>query len=147
MKRLLLVFLVLMMAVITYAGWIVLGPGPLDFAGGSQVALVDYKGPDPTGVPASLRNASLVMRGEYLARAADCEACHTVKGGVPFAGGLAFKLPFGTLYSPNITPDRKTGIGTWSDADFLNAVHKGIAPGGAALSRLPLCRIHHDDRQ
>jgi mono/diheme cytochrome c family protein len=133
MKKLVIVLLVLVLAVIAYAGWIVLGPGPLDFAGGSPVALADYKGPDPTGVPASLGNASLVMRGEYLARAADCEACHTVKGGAPFAGGLAFKLPFGTLYSPNITPDPETGIGTWSDADFLNALHKGIAADGTWL--------------
>ena len=133
MKRLLLVISALVFAIITFAGWIVLGPGPLDFAGGTPVTLTDYKGPDPTGVPAPLRNASLIARGEYLARAADCEACHTAPGGARFAGGLAFKLPFGTLYSPNITPDRETGIGTWSDADFLNAIHKGIAPDGTRL--------------
>ena len=133
MNRLLLVLLVLVLAVLAFAGWIVLGPGPLDFAQARPVTLADYKGPDPTGVPASLRNASLVERGEYLARAADCQACHTVQGGAPFAGGLAFKLPFGTLYSPNITPDKETGIGAWSDADFLNAIHKGIAPGGTRL--------------
>ena len=106
--------------------WIVLGPGPTDFAKGSPVALADYHGADPTGVPAELRSASLLARGEYLARAADCEACHTAKGGTPYAGGLAFVLPFGTIYSPNITPDKETGIGSWSDAAFLNAVHKGI---------------------
>jgi mono/diheme cytochrome c family protein len=133
MKKLLLALFVLALAVIAYAGWIVLGPGPLDFSGRGRVALPDYNGSDPTGVPASLRNASLVERGQYLARAADCEACHTVKGGMPFAGGLAFKLPFGTLYSPNITPDRETGIGSWSDGDFLNAVHKGVAPDGTRL--------------
>ncbi len=133
MRRGLLVLLALALAVLAYAGWIVLGPGPLDFAGGGPVALADYKAGDPTGVPASLRNAALVARGEYLARAADCEACHTVAGSVPFAGGLAFKLPFGTLYSPNITPDKETGIGGWSDSDFLNAVHKGIAPDGTRL--------------
>jgi len=134
MKRLLLLLLVgLVLAILAYAGWIVLGPGPLDFAGGSPVTLANYKGEDPTGVPASLRNSSLVARGEYLARAADCEACHTVQGGAPFAGGLAFKLPFGTLYSPNITPDKETGIGGWSDTDFLNAVHKGVAPDGTRL--------------
>ena len=133
MRRGLLVLLALALAVLAYAGWIVLGPGPLDFAGGGPVALADYKAGDPTGVPASLRNAALVARGEYLARAADCEACHTVAGRAPFAGGLAFKLPFGTLYSPNITPDKETGIGGWSDSDFLNAVHKGMAPDGTRL--------------
>jgi mono/diheme cytochrome c family protein len=132
-RRVLLVPLVVGLVVLGYAGWIVLAPGPLDFAGGGRVALNDYKGPDPTGVPAGLRNASLIARGEYLARAADCEACHTVEGGRPFAGGLAFNLPFGSLYSPNITPDRETGIGAWSDTDFLNAVHKGIAPDDTRL--------------
>ena len=133
MKRFLIALLVIAVIVLGAAGWIVLGPGPLDFAGGTPVALQDYKGPDPTGVPAGLRQASLVERGAYLARAADCEACHTVKGGEPFTGGLAFNLPFGTLYSPNITPDKDTGIGNWSDGDFLDAIHKGVAPGGMRL--------------
>jgi mono/diheme cytochrome c family protein len=133
MKRVLAVLIVLGAIVLAVVGWVVLGPGPLDFAGGNPVALFDYKGPDPTGVPAALRNAGPVQRGEYLARAADCEACHSPKGREPYTGGLAFNLPFGTMYSPNITPDKETGIGNWSDADFLNAIHKGIAPGGTRL--------------
>ncbi|HEY4078987.1 MAG TPA: cytochrome c [Rhizomicrobium sp.] len=133
MRRLVVAFLILGLIVFGIVGWMVLGAGPLGFAKGSPVALASYTGPDPTGVPADMKNASLVERGEYLTRAADCEACHTIKGGEPFTGGLAFKLPFGTLYSPNITPDRETGIGNWSDADFLNAMHKGIAPGGTRL--------------
>ena len=113
--------------------WIVLGPGPMRFAGGSRVALANYHGADPTGVPPELAHLNLVRRGEYLTRAADCAACHTAKGGAPFAGGLGFVLPFGTLYSPNITPDKDTGIGTWSDASFLNALHKGIDDEGVHL--------------
>jgi len=113
--------------------WIVLGPGPLAFAGGNRVALSDYRGTDPTGVPAELAHANVVQRGEYLARAADCAACHTAKGGAPYAGGLAFVLPFGTIYSANITPDKDTGIGTWSAASFLNAVHEGIDDEGVPL--------------
>jgi mono/diheme cytochrome c family protein len=113
--------------------WIVLGPGPMDFAGGRRVPVADSNAPDPTGVPAELASASLVERGQYLARAADCEACHTAPGGTPFAGGLAFVLPFGTLYSTNITPDPKTGIGQYSDADFLNALHSGIDREGRHL--------------
>ena len=62
--------------------------------------------------------ASVIARGEYLARAGDCVACHTARGGEPYAGGLATPTPFGTLYSPNITPDRQYGIGDWSDQDF-----------------------------
>ena len=62
---------------------------------------------------------------------ADCAACHTANGGAPFAGGRAFVLPFGTIYTPNLTPDPETGIGKWTDTDFLNAVHRGIAPDGS----------------
>jgi len=107
--------------------------GSMDFAGGKTVSLGDYKEANPTGVPAELASADLVTRGEYLTRAADCLACHTAKGGQPFAGGLAFPLPFGTLYSPNITPDKETGIGNWSDPEFLRAVHEGIARDGTRL--------------
>jgi mono/diheme cytochrome c family protein len=114
--------------------WIVvLAPRAMDFAGGSHVALTEYHGEDPTGVPAELKSASLVERGQYLARAADCEACHTAEGGVPFTGGRAFVLPFGTLYSTNITPDKETGIGNYSDANFLDSVHKGIGRGNTKL--------------
>jgi len=113
--------------------WIVFQPGPTDFAGGHAVELSEYKGPSPVGVPAEVMGADIVIRGKYLTEAADCEACHTKPDGVPYAGGRAFKLPFGTLYTPNITPDRETGIGQWSDADFLTAVHKGIAPDGSML--------------
>ena len=59
--------------------------------------------------------------------------CHTTQGGREFAGGLGFKLPFGTLYSTNITPDKETGIGNYSDQDFLNAVHRGKRRDGAWL--------------
>ncbi|MEP6886448.1 MAG: cytochrome c [Gammaproteobacteria bacterium] len=114
--------------------WIVaLAPHPTDFAGGTQVKLADYHGADPTGVPAELKSASLIEQGKYLARAADCAACHTAEGGVPFAGGRALVLPFGTLYSSNITPDKETGIGNYSDANFLDAVHKGIEPDNTKL--------------
>ena len=106
---------------------------PFAFAGPHRVNLAKYGEVGPTGVPGDLRNASLVQRGEYLTRAADCEACHTAAGGEPYAGGLAFATPFGALYSTNITPDKETGIGDYSDADFLNAVHEGIRRDGARL--------------
>ena len=133
MKRFLAALIIVGVILLAVGGWIVLGPGPLDFAGGSPVALSDYKGPDPTGVPASLKNASIVARGEWLTKAADCAVCHTAKGGTEYAGGFAFTLPFGTIYSPNITPDKDTGIGNWTDAQFLNAVHKGIDDEGKHL--------------
>jgi hypothetical protein len=120
---------VILAAVLIGFLWIVvLAPHATDFAGGPHVALTEYHGEDPTGVPAELKSASLIERGQYLARAADCEGCHTAEGGEPFAGGRAFVLPFGTLYSTNITPDKETGIGNYSDANFLDVIHKGIAP-------------------
>jgi mono/diheme cytochrome c family protein len=107
--------------------------GPLAFAGGSTVALTAYHEANPTGVPTSLANADIVKRGEYLAKAADCMVCHTVPGDAEYTGGLAFPLPFGTLYSTNITADKDTGIGNYSDKDFLDAVRRGIRKDGARL--------------
>jgi cytochrome c5 len=72
-----------------------------------------------------------VQLGEYLAKAGDCIACHTKVGGKPYAGGLPFKTPFGTIFSPNITPDKATGIGKWTDKDFLKAMKHGIGPDGS----------------
>ena len=65
-------------------------------------------------------------RGEYLATAGDCVSCHTTPGGQPFAGGLRMNTPFGYLLTPNITPDKKTGIGSWSKDDFFKAIHDGV---------------------
>ena len=124
---------VLAVVLIGFLWIVVLAPHATDFAGGTRVALTEYHGEDPTGVPAELKGASLIERGQYLARAADCAACHTAEGGEPFAGGRAFVLPFGTLYATNITPDKETGIGNYSDANFLDAVHKGVAPGNEKL--------------
>ena len=124
---------VVALGVAAYGAWIVLAPGATGFADGRRVSLAAYDGPSPTGAPAELRTADLVTRGEYLTRAADCQACHTAPGGRPFAGGRAFKLPFGTIYAPNITPDVATGIGQYTDAEFLSAVHKGVARDGKQL--------------
>ena len=132
-KRTLAIVAAILLVVIAGALWILRGPGPMAFAGGQKVTLVDYKTGDPTGAPASLSNANLVERGAYLTRAADCVACHTAPGGKPFAGGLGINLPFGTLYTTNITPDKETGIGNYSDQDFINAVHRGIRRDGVRL--------------
>jgi len=113
--------------------WHTFVPGPMAFAGGSTVALADYHAADPTGVPADLAGADPVKRGEYLARAADCMVCHTTPGGAPYAGGLEIRLPFGAIYTTNITPDKDTGIGKYSDADFLNAVQRGVRSDGTRL--------------
>ncbi|WP_016772321.1 c-type cytochrome, partial [Pseudomonas sp. R62] len=75
---------------------------------------------------------TLIKKGEYLARAGDCVACHTAKGGKPFAGGLPMETPIGTIYSTNITPD-KTGLGDYSFEDFDQAVRHGVAKNGSTL--------------
>jgi mono/diheme cytochrome c family protein len=124
---------VLVAVAVAFAAYLVFAPGPTAFAQGKRVTLADYHDKNPTGVPDELKSASLVERGEYLTRAADCVVCHTANGGEPFAGGRAFVLPFGTLYSTNITPDVETGIGAYTDADFLNSIHKGVGRGGVKL--------------
>nr|WP_239537677.1 c-type cytochrome [Dyella mobilis] len=91
----------------------------------------DGTAPVMAGAPVS---ADVVARGEYLTKAADCTACHTVPGSnEPFAGGVVFKLPFGTIYSSNITADDATGIGSWSDDDFVRAVREGVRKDGQHL--------------
>ena len=67
-------------------------------------------------------NAAVIAKGEYLARAGDCIACHTAREGKLFAGGLPMKTPFGTLYTSNITPDAQTGIGKWT-SDQIGRAH------------------------
>lgn len=74
-----------------------------------------------------------IDRGHYLATVADCTACHTSRGGKLFAGGLPIETPFGLLLAPNITSDRETGIGSWSDDEFVAAVREGKGRGGLHL--------------
>ncbi|WOC16629.1 c-type cytochrome [Pseudochrobactrum sp. MP213Fo] len=81
----------------------------------------------------NIQDPALIKQGEYLARAGDCIACHTAPGGKEFAGGLGMQTPLGTIYSTNITPDKKTGIGNYSYGDFERAVRRGVRPDGVAL--------------
>ena len=74
-----------------------------------------------------------LKKGEYLARAGDCIACHTAREGKLFAGGLPMKTPFGTLYTSNITPDPQTGIGKWTADQFYRMMHNGRFPDGGLL--------------
>jgi mono/diheme cytochrome c family protein len=75
-----------------------------------------------------------IQKGHYLANAADCFACHTQReGGKPFAGGRPIETPFGNITSPNITPDNETGIGAWTDNQFVRAVREGRGRDGSRL--------------
>ena len=107
-------------------GVVVAIPAACFFFWPASIEAVQATHAQPTG-------SALVAKGEYLTKAADCAACHTAPGGQPFAGGRAFKLPFGTIYSTNITPDQETGIGRWSDAEFVRALHRGIGRNGEDL--------------
>ena len=98
-------------------------------------------------VDASFAN---IQRGKELVDAGDCVSCHTqLDGGKKFAGGRAVETPFGVIYSPNITPDRSTGIGAWTDEDFYQAMHHGTRPNGKRLyPAFPypyFTKLTHDD--
>lgn len=88
---------------------------------------------DAAPAPSPAPDAALVEQGRYLATAGDCVSCHTRPGGQPFAGGLPLKTQFGTLYTPNITPDRDTGIGGWSEEQLARAMREGVADDGDHL--------------
>ena len=132
LRGLLIVVVVLLVGGAAFAIYL-RGPGPTDFAGGQKVALAEFKDANPTSVPASMKSADAIQRGKYLAEAADCVVCHTAHGGQQYAGGFAFTLPFGTIYSTNITPDKETGIGNYTDQDFLAAMHRGVRKDGARM--------------
>lgn len=85
------------------------------------------------GATQAADDAQRIQHGEYLARAGDCAACHTAPGGVPFAGGLKMTTPIGAIYSTNITPDKQTGIGEYSQQEFSDALRKGVARDGTRL--------------
>ena len=74
-----------------------------------------------------------IDKGRYLARAGNCMACHTTRGGQEYAGGRAIDTPFGALYAPNVTPDVATGIGSWTADDFWRALHNGKSKDGSFL--------------
>lgn len=83
--------------------------------------------------PAAGVSPETVRHGEYMTRAGDCISCHTAPDGKPYAGGLAMRTPFGTIYTPNITPDDETGIGTWTEDDFYRSLHDGVGKHGEYL--------------
>jgi mono/diheme cytochrome c family protein len=85
------------------------------------------------GAPARAQGNDVLSRGEYLARAGDCVACHTAPGGATFSGGRPMPTPFGNIFVPNITPDDETGIGRWTPDDFYRMLHTGRSPNGTLL--------------
>lgn len=89
--------------------------------------------PEVSGVRQHSYSRSVIEDGEQLASVGDCVVCHTAPGGTPFSGGRALPTPFGTIYSSNITPDVKTGIGAWSFDAFRRAMREGVGRDGSQL--------------
>ncbi|WP_174504104.1 cytochrome c [Acidiphilium sp. C61] len=89
--------------------------------------------PLPVNMPKDPRKAAMVRRGFFLVVAGDCLPCHSVAGEPAFAGGRAVGTPFGTVFSPNITPSKRFGIGAWTDRQFWRAMHDGIEPGSSLV--------------
>ena len=104
---------------------------------GGLVLFVSMNGqdgrPDDEGSSMEVPAAQLAQRGAYLAQVGNCAACHTARGGLPFAGGKNIDTPFGSVVTSNITPDRLTGIGAWTAADFWQAMHHGRSKDGRLL--------------
>lgn len=102
--------------------------------GAAAIAALNLRGEEPLPSAETLQSTpEMVARGEYLARAGNCMACHTVAGGAPFAGGLGIETPFGVVHSSNLTPDKDHGIGTWTSAEFWRAMHNGRSKDGRLL--------------
>ena len=116
------------LALIAYAvAWHFLKPGMLPHAGKTATRATQGAAAAPNATTRAL------ARGEYLARAGDCVACHSAADGKEFAGGRPMPTPFGALYAPNITPDDATGIGQWTSDEFYRMLHTGISRSGALL--------------
>lgn len=115
--------------------WMVLFAAALLALGSAAVIALNLRGEAdlPEASPIASATPELLARGEYLARVGNCMACHTVQGGAPYAGGRGIDTPFGVIHSTNLTPDRATGIGDWSAAEFWRALHNGRSKDGRLL--------------
>lgn len=119
--------------VVKKAAWAVFG-GAVATLGAVLLSAMPWRGAiGPVTVDTSIYSAAAIERGRLVAAAGDCMVCHTAKNGAANAGGLALDTPFGTIYTTNITPDKKTGIGAWSFAAFDRAMRQGIGRDGHHL--------------
>lgn len=126
----------------TWIGLGAVGVAALAVVGALTVRANDASADDVADATVKMADATqldpaAVARGHQLAVAADCEACHTKAGGVEYAGGHALETPFGKIVSSNITPDRDTGIGNWTERDFFKAVRHGQSPDGMLYPAMP----------
>jgi cytochrome c553 len=105
---------------------------PLECGTHTATAIPENTNVSPEPIALELLSAQ-EKRGAYLARLGNCAGCHTAAPNKPFAGGRAIETPFGKIYSTNLTPDKKTGLGQWSADDFYRAMHHGISKNGDYL--------------
>lgn len=98
------------------------------------VVWLNLRGEAPVHAQPFAATPAQVERGAYLARAGNCAACHSARGGAPYAGGRPIDTPFGVVYGSNLTPDEATGIGTWSADHFWRALHNGRSKDGRLLN-------------
>lgn len=105
-----------------------LASGLMAWLGGSEPPAAEAQ---PGSV--DLRDAARIERGAYLARAGNCQVCHTARGGAPYAGGHGIDTPFGTVYGSNLTPEPTHGLGRWTREDFWQALHHGRSKDGRRL--------------
>ncbi|MES2360345.1 MAG: cytochrome c [Pseudomonadota bacterium] len=112
-----------------------LGAGVLLAGGAALVWVLNSRDEIDVSAPvaAAAPSDGLIARGAYLARAGNCMTCHTARGGEPYAGGRSIDTPFGAVFTSNLTPDEKTGIGSWSPAHFWRAIHNGRSKSGRLL--------------
>ena len=89
--------------------------------------------PDVDASSALASDRALIARGEYLAKAGDCSACHDAADKTPYAGGMPVNSPFGPIYASNITPDPTFGIGRYTLRQFADVLRSGKTPGGTRL--------------
>ncbi len=98
------------------------------------IAWLNLRGEAPVHSREFMATPAQIEHGAYLARAGNCAACHTARGGAPYAGGRPIATPFGVVYGSNLTPDEATGIGTWSADHFWRALHNGRSRDGRLLN-------------
>src|SRR3954464_396590 len=127
MRRFLFVVVLVVLMIAGILLWNEMHPGPIAPMETAPAKSVDTR---PAAINAVTQQ---IVRGDYLARAGDCTACHTEPTGRLFAGGRAMPTPFGNIFVPNITPDDETGIGRWTAEDFYRMMHTGISKDGTLL--------------
>jgi alcohol dehydrogenase (quinone), cytochrome c subunit len=86
---------------------------------------------------------AIIARGEYLAKLGDCAACHSVPDKPAYSGGLRMAIPIGAIYTSNITPDAKNGIGSMSLSDFDRALRFGVSRGHSLYPAMPFTSYYN----